>query len=343
MRSAEPQLTIACTDVTGALSGDATRIRVTSELHGRADDISVRLADPDRRFLGRWRPEPGQRMESGTQLTDWRAPGDTRSVTWGTYQIDELTHQGPPTEVDISAQSAFIDRSMRNTRKTRGWENVALSTIAKDLADENGFALAYEAGIDPSFDRKEQRDESDLRFLRKELERWFLHLSAKKERMVVISDRELTALEDPIYRSASAEGADPMLSCNRWRVTPRYWELARRAEVRYDQPVENQVVKAEVTDQAAPESGETLTVNEKMRDTSQAELRAARRLSRNNRREIEAQATVPGRPSLRPGFTVPLQGFQDFDGEYVITAAEHRFAGKYTTRVQLRKTRNRLL
>jgi len=163
------------------------------------------------------------------------------------------------------------------------------------------------------------------------------------DRLIITSDGQLKALSDPAYRSAEGEEAEEILTCTSFELEEKTYELAGKCALTYDDAVKNKNMRREVADPAAPDTAETLTVNERVRSPDQARLRAAANLERHNRERFVAQLSLPGRPQVRPGFTLPLSGFGRFDGEYVISEATHKISRSgYETDASLRRKRDPL-
>ena len=73
--------------------------------------------------------------------------------------------QGPPFTVSIRGSSLAYGASVRQTKKTKAWENYSLSGIANEIAGNAGLSCMYEAASDPTYPRKEQAKKSDITFL----------------------------------------------------------------------------------------------------------------------------------------------------------------------------------
>ena len=335
-------LTASGTDITGDLRPHLMSVEVTQRLHGRADEVSIRLEDRDGEWRSDFKPSPGDRIQVEYGVSDWRGAGDSRSVGWGAFEIDKVTLSGSPAEVTVGAQSAYVTRSMRQQKRTQAWESTTLKEIAGEIASRQDLGLSYTAGRNPRHDRLDQTSAADLRFLRQQCERWNLRCRVGLERLIITSDPELAALEEPIRRAAEEDG--DLLACTNYELEERTYSLARTATVTYDDPVENEPIKRSVEDTQAPETGEEVAINERIRSAGQAEIRAAGGLEWHNRERFTASLSVPGRLQLRPGFVVPLEGFGRFDGAYVIDEATHTISRSgYETTATIYKRRPPLI
>ena len=335
-------LTDSGTDITGNLRPHLLSVEVTQRLHGRADEVLIKLEDREGNWIGDLKPEPGDRIRVRFELTDWREEGDDRRIDWGAFEIDKVRLSGSPAEVTVGAQSAYVTRSMREQKRTQGWESTTLKEIAGEIASRHDLELRYTAGRVPKHDRLDQTSTPDLRFLSRQCERWNLRCRIDDERLIIASDPELAELSGPIRRTAQADG--DLLACTRYELEERTYSLARKSTLSYDDPVKNQSIKRTAKDTAAPDSGETKTINERVRSPGQAELRAAGGLEWHNRERFTASLSVPRRPQVRPGFVVPLEGFGRFDGPYVIDEASHSISRSgYETTATIRRRRDPLI
>lgn len=334
------------TDVSEDLRPSLLEFRVVDALHGEADRLRLTLEDRAGRWRGAWRPEAGTRIRARTRLENWTEDGQTITVDWGSFEIDQIRLAGPPSQVEIGALSAYVSRSMRLLNRTQAWEGTSLQSIAEEIANRHDLGFAYATGRNPSFDRIDQTDTPDLRFLAQQCARWNIHCKVRGGRLLLTDDTELTPLDRPIVRAAEPEVVDGTLS-TRFDLEERRYQLAAACTCVYDDPVRGaggDAIKRTVKDAAAPDTAETLTVNERVGDPAQAELRAGAELERTNREEKAGRVPTVGRPDLRAGFTAPLEGFGRFDGRYVIDRATHRIGGQgYVTECDVRLLRDLLI
>lgn len=85
----------------------------------------------------------------------------------GAFELDSVDASGPPAKVTISSTSLAFSGSLRQTKKSRAWESCSLHGIASEIAAGGGMGCLYESGTNPSYDRVEQTNQSDIEFLKK--------------------------------------------------------------------------------------------------------------------------------------------------------------------------------
>ncbi|MCL2082954.1 MAG: peptidoglycan-binding protein [Oscillospiraceae bacterium] len=98
---------------------------------------------------------------------NWNSDGKDRVLDCGVFEIDSLDTSGPPANVSIKGTSLPHSSTMRTQKKTRAWENVKLSAIAKEIAKKSGLKCMFESATDPLYKRREQVQVSDIVFLRR--------------------------------------------------------------------------------------------------------------------------------------------------------------------------------
>jgi len=59
-------------------------------------------------------------------VENWEYEGDNRELDCGSFEIDSVDFNGPPDTVTIKAMSIPVSSSIRNSEKTRAWEDTTL-------------------------------------------------------------------------------------------------------------------------------------------------------------------------------------------------------------------------
>ncbi len=120
----------------------------TDNSHGKADEIQLSLHNRGGKFSGLGLPQKGMPISASIICHDWEDQGQRLKLACGTFRIDEVEISGPPDKIQIKAVSSELTGPLRDTAKTRAWENVSLSQIASQIASENGLELMYLPGED---------------------------------------------------------------------------------------------------------------------------------------------------------------------------------------------------
>src|SRR5690348_232008 len=152
-------LTYSGVNITADISHMVLSISHVDELGGRSGELEIQLEDRERRWQGPWFPQQGDVVSlligyTGEQL-----------LLCGEFQIDDLELEGPPDVFHLRCLPAWITPSLR-TRQSLGYENQTLLQIAATVAARHGMSVVGAPnGIDPSYLRITQKQETDLEFL----------------------------------------------------------------------------------------------------------------------------------------------------------------------------------
>lgn len=151
-------------DVAGHFAPYLLDFTYTDNASGKADEVRLTLHNRDGQFTGAWKPRKGMPIEAAIICEHWQEQGRELQLPCGSFKIDEIEFSGPPDKVQIKAVSADLTGPLRDTRKTRAWENMSLEELAGQIAGENGLKLYY-SGPEHKFERQDQRNEGDIAFL----------------------------------------------------------------------------------------------------------------------------------------------------------------------------------
>ncbi|AOV05886.1 contractile injection system protein, VgrG/Pvc8 family [Delftia tsuruhatensis] len=265
-----------------------------SESRGEeADKLDITLDDSDGRLA-----LPGKGSKIALKL-GWAGHG---LVDKGTYEVDEVEHQGAPDRIVVHARSAELKRQLR-TRSEHSYHNSTLGQIVRSIAQRNGLQVRVDAQFENlRVDHIDQTHESDLNFCSRLARQYDAVCTVKKGKLAFIAiDSKITAGGQTVEAATltRAEGDSHnyhTAARNDYSGVRAYWNDADRAEKR-----------------SATQGAED---NEKrLKDTygSEAEAQAAAKaeMGRINR----AKATMGlklalARPDLMPQTPLKLQGFK---------------------------------
>ncbi|MDR2819311.1 MAG: DUF6402 family protein [Desulfovibrio sp.] len=349
----------------------------TDNATGKADEVRITLHDRDGKWNNEWKPKKGTEVTATIVCSDWFKQGDSVSLPCGRFRIDEIEFSGPPDKITIKAVTSALTTGLRDTPKTRAWENTSLQTVAGQVAAEHGLALHYEG--DPHlFSRQDQRNESDLPFVDRMAEERGMFCKAHDSRLVMV-DRERaenvspkiainrrggqTTLK-PLPRSGlriktapgDAEfGSEKLLSLSVSGEAPLTATAAQKysfkqassktayseAQASYTDPSKGKTHTAVVKTPEEERDHKLLVMDKRAEDSLQAIRLSKARLNQENSKENTATLEVMGHPGIVAGITLDLTGFGDFSGRYIVKKAEHKVGGSggYTTSLELSKCR----
>ena len=286
----------------------------TDNVHGKADEIAATLRDDTGLWRGPWRPEQGDII---TVPKIGYVGG--AFVPMGTFQVDIPSASGSRGNdiLKFRATSVFPETDQR-TLKSKGHENTTLEKIIKDVGGRHGLAIkgAIEA-VD--FVYKRQRRERDLQFI-KRLAEDFGHFVSIKDRALVFYKRKDIESQAPVR---TIEISD-LSTGTRWSAKEKTDKIYSKARVKYLKGEDKRLIKEEVQDLSAP-AGDTLEIDERVEDQTQARKLAKARLAKANEDRRTASITVIGDPLLIAGQVIALGGtFGKYAGNYLIHVSKHQ-------------------
>jgi len=304
----------------------------TDNASDKADDLSITLEDRKGRWRDPWFPAKGSVIHATIVTHDWKTANQTEALPCGTFEIDEVTCSGPPTQVAIKAVSTLVSKHLRQEQKTRAWENVKLSTIAEDIAQKNGLNLFWDSPEnDPLFERRDQVEVSDLGFL--------LNLCRSYGIGIKVTDTQLACYDEEMYEAKEAVGAitfgDKRIKDYRFRTKTR--GIYKGARLQYHHHIKDEDFEVYVEGDSEG-TDEDLVINQMADTLDDAERIASKKLHDANKKETTGAITMVGDMRFLGGNNVDVSGWGKFDGTYFIEKVTHSVSKSsgYTTNLDLR-------
>lgn len=329
------QVIYAGVDITRDISKDLLSVTYTDNEGGTADDISLRLKNNHGLWSGAWFPQEGDAIEV-TIITE-RDSGVKR-LPCGRCEIDEIELSGAPSTVDIKGVSVPLDTTVRRKKKSRAWENVRLSEIATDIAGTAQLELLFQpnpAGADvetpdPLYDRRDQRDETDLQFLQRLCADEGLSLKCTSSQLVVY---DVSTMEVQAASVIFELGKSNILS---YRFTTQAHNVFKTCVVEYSDPQTGEVNKFRYSDPGIT-AGQEFKIVKRASSIEEAERMAKSAIKKKNRLKVTGQLVVIGSTDLASGITIEIKGFGKFDGKYYVSKSEHSVGSGYTVSMDINK------
>lgn len=298
----------------------------------QVDELRCTLEDRELRWQGPWFPGKGEEVRAYIRCFDWDGPGDAPRLDCGLMEIGEVTLSGPPDMVEITAASARVKSTARVQKKTKAWEDKALSHIAAHVAEKCGLGLHWE-GLDHHFERVDQREESDLGFLTRLAREHGNSVKTAHEKLIVYAGQKYD------QRGPHGELVRGHSDIIGYRFATTSHDLYKGAVVSYWRPELKEHIVGEFWPDPAPASQDVLRVNQPVKDAAEAAKLAQTSLRRKNKVEVTAEITLKGAPFRRATEVVRMSGFGRFDGRYFVAEARHGLSGGgvYQTTLSLRQ------
>ncbi|WP_248915869.1 phage late control D family protein [Pseudomonas moorei] len=318
-------LTYQQRNITRDISLNLVSLSYSDYLTDQADSLDVELEDSEGKWLDAWYPGHGDTL--------------TLSIGWdgqpmralGSFEIDEIELNSPPSSVSIRALGAGIQNALRTTEH-QAYENTTLDAVAKQVASRQGLELV--GSIEPiKLDRLTQQD-SDLTFLRNLAGEYDYAFKVTGKRLVFHAISEL-AKGVPVASLVLKDLASV-------RLRDQITVVPKAVEVKHKDPAKKQLISYNIVNGetvAVPSSASKTTTSadtKKKRKRSasaeEAKAKAKADLARANRERTTGGWTTMGRPNLVSGNVVTLVAAGKLGGNYLITASHHRVtrSGGYT-------------
>lgn len=340
VRHVKLSVSIGGHDATSTVEPYLLTFAYTDNAGGKADSVQIELQDRDGKWATSWAPKKGTPVTASFQCLHWFGQDQHGSLNCGSFTVDEVEYSGVPDKVSIKAVSAALTTKLRETAKTRAWEQYSLQGVAADLAGEHGLSLVYAAPAH-EFLRQDQREESDLAFLTR--------MASARGANVKVHDGKLA-----VYEAKRGDSQGPTLTIPKTggQFSPKSYSLKEKAtdtafsgcEVAYYDPdtgkKHSYYFDASGNRTEAPTAGsqKTWEVNRRVESEADARTLAQSALRKKNEGECTGSLEIMGHPELMAGLTVALTGFGRFSGTYFVEKSEHKMGNGYTTSCELRRT-----
>ena len=286
-----------------------------------ADTLSLEIDDSDGLVKI---PEKGAEIELSIGWPD-------ALTDKGLFTIDDVSHDGPPDTITITARSADFRESLKSAQE-RDWHEETLGDIIDWIAGDHNLAPAVSPALAAiEIPHIDQTNESDAHFLTRLAQRYDAIATVKHERLLFIhKGRGLTASGEEL----------PTLELDRTQQDRHHWEETDR-ESRYTG------VKAFWDNPRAGKrefvivgiDGYLRTLRDPYPTEDEAADAAGGEWGRVQRAKARMQITLAvGRADIMPEQPTVLSGWKAriTDTDWVITEVTHSIGGNgYTTGLDL--------
>lgn len=358
-RRAYPKVIYNKVDISEALKPYLKSVEYTDMLTGQADDLQLTLEDRDGLWLEAWFPDKGATLTASILTQYWTAPTDAeKELPLGLFEIDEIECSAIPSETKIKAVSVPNNTTLRGEGRTRSWEGYTIQKIAQDIANNAGMQLNFSSKDNPTLERVEQTEQSDLAFLDKLCQDNGLSLKVTDNQIVIFDMADMEAAEPSlIFVRPTMKGLDTSVSIDvnsndmnsestlkrlkptSWRFTSSVRDVYKSCTVEHSQGKKKAKISATFTDPNKTE-GKILLVKKDVKSVEEAERMARKELREKNKDEVTGSITCMGDTDLSAGLTVTVKGFGKFDGKYILSQVKHSLGSGYTCSVDLRRCLN---
>jgi phage protein D len=310
----EPMFTLVYSkkDISADIAPYVLSVSWTDHLEGESDEIEIELEDRDGLWMDAWYPGKGDTLKlaigyKGQSLTPC-----------GSFEIDEIELEQPPSTVRIKALSTGVSVPVR-TRGGYTYENTTLAAIVAQVAKRNQLTVVGE--IDAlALDHVSQWQDTDLAFLRR--------LAREYGYAFKLVGTQLVFTRLAALRSASVVATLTPQDLMAWRITDKIRDVYQDAEVSYHDPKSKKLIVATASNQDTARVGlatsaDKRRIHRRATSTAQAKVMVQAELDRHNLARTIGSLKLTGNPVLVAGLTIQLNGFGQVSGTYLIESSHH--------------------
>ena len=258
------------------------------------------------------------------------AKGKDRILDCGVFEIDSYECGGPPSTFTIKATSIPYKSKIRKVKKTKVFKNMKLKAIVRKIAKENNMDFFYDSSYNPKFKRKEQKNQSDLAFLRSLCKKAGIALKVSGKIIVLFDEKEYEkkkVVSKITYRSNNMKS---------YKFSKNTSDTAYSScKVSYTNPKTKKTIEYTYEIDDSDADGEVLEVKDiKVDNLDEAKVLAKKMLRLKNKGEYLFDVSLVGNTKFVSGQTIRFEKFGIFDGKYIISKASHKVSSSgYVTTI----------
>ena len=359
--------TEAGTSVTQDILPDLLSFTYDDKETNEADEISLTLKDPTGKWASKWKPDGGEVVRA--YIASGTVDGKKgRELFCGKFFVDSLRTSGSPRVFEMRAVSIPLNTPIRRKMVTKAWEKKTLKGIAQEIATAAKVKLLFDSQDNPSYDRQDQKAESNLRFLSRLCEDAGLSIKVT-DSQIVIFDQAFYEKKKPVktlklgvsdilswdfesqqsetYKTCTGSWRDPKKkqkgSSGGYNMDLEKGDSGDDPE--YDMDLQKVKKKVNVavntytyTDPNVEDNGQEYQVKKRAASLDEAKRIAKATLRKLNLRSVTGSLSLVGDTSLVAGVVVELKGFGSFDGRFYIESASHSVSTSgYVTSISVRR------
>lgn len=359
--------TEAGTSVTQDILPDLLSFTYDDKETNEADEISLTLKDPTGKWASKWKPDGGEVVRA--YIASGTVDGKKgRELFCGKFFVDSLQTSGSPRVFEMRAVSIPLNTPIRRKMVTKAWEKKTLKGIAQEVATAAKVKLLFDSQDNPSYDRQDQKAESNLRFLSRLCEDAGLSIKVT-DSQIVIFDQAFYEKKKPVktlklgvsdilswdfesqqsetYKTCTVSWRDPKKkqkgSSGGYNMDLEKGDSGDDPE--YDMDLQKVKKKVNVavntytyTDPNVEDNGQEYQVKKRAASLDEAKRIAKATLRKLNLRSVTGSLSLVGDTSLVAGVVVELKGFGSFDGRFYIESASHSVSTSgYVTSISVRR------
>lgn len=301
------------------IAGLTTSVSYTDPGSGESDTISIEVVGDE--LLGDGMPKEGDTIEATIELQNW---GMGNNLFCGSFVLDDFSVSGWPVTGNISGVSAPVDKSFKDTKHYKNWENVSIKEIASEIAGKAELELVFDADCDFTITALEQENTADSAFLKSLCEDYGLCMKVYSKK-IVIFDREIYKKKSSVMTVTPS-----MTTSMSWKT--KLQKTYTGGYYHYNDPITQEEYVSKVG-----ESGRMLIENGKADSAADAERKMKAKVNNANHGHTTMNIEMMGNGSIFGGQCVDIVGFGKADGKYYVDKVSHSVGSGYKMSLELSK------
>lgn len=257
---------------------------------------------------------------------NWHGTNTRRTLDCGMFAVDDRASRVLLKRHIAKASAVTPDSEIRQTPRYQAWECLNLKEIATEIAWRNNADLIYAAELNPVFARKEQINQSDIKFLSDLCRIVGMRLKYTENSLVVYDPYEYRQ-NKPVRTFINGDDDLLDIELHHKKDDTDY----AQCRVIYKDPVTKELISYTYKKR---ETGRRLDIRCKVSGTEEAAMLAELKIKEKNRMEYTGYILCNGDISLATGSIITLFGYGEYDRNYMITKTLHRIQmGVYSTKI----------
>lgn len=312
-------LTFDGTEITDEQKADIKELQYIDNDEEHADDLQI--------ITGREELLAGV-SEIGLLLRsdNWHGTNTRRTLDCGMFAVDDGESRVLLKRHVVKASAVTPDSEIRQMPRYQAWECLNLKEIAAEIAGRNNADLIYAAELNPVFARKEQINQSDIKFLSDLCRFAGMRLKYTGNSLVVYDPYEYRQ-NKPVRTFINGDDDLLDIELHHKKNDTDY----AQCRIIYKDPVTKELISYT---HKKRETGRRIDIRRKISGTEEAAMLAKCKIREKNRMEYTGHILCSGDISLATGSIITLSGYGEYDRNYMITKTLHRMQmGIYSTKI----------
>ena len=318
-------------DTKRQVSNDLASFGYTDVASGSSDSVRLTLNDRDRKWIGAWFPQKGDRLQPTIITENWNREDEHFTFSCGTFCVDDFSfYGGPPRQLELEGVALPADTGFKATKRTQTYQQSNLREIGETVAERSGLDFHYEAST-VSIASVEQKDQTDCEFYNALVEKYGLSLKIYHDRLVVFS--EAAYEEKPVKATLTEADFEPG-----WEWNTTLSGTYTGVNYEYENPETDKTISLQFG------GGERIyTCTEAADNITEATLIALAAVNNANKDTTTMELTLSHAvPGLIASDCVQLQGLGNLSGKYYVKEISHEIGNsgyRMTLKLRLAGTR----